>query len=69
MNPTPTPDTDPDLQGEGNYEAARRHRKAEEDFVQSGQVQPAAEAAKPQSPEEAKELADAEAEARARARG
>lgn len=65
MNPK---DPDPDIQGEGNYDAARRHRKAEEDFVQSGKVQPAADAAEPQSPEEAQELRDAEAEGRARAR-
>lgn len=65
MNPQ---DPDPDLQGEGNYDAARRHRQGAEDFVKRGEVQPAAEAAEPKSPEEAQELRDAEAEGRARAR-
>jgi hypothetical protein len=30
------------IQGEGNYEAARRFRKAEEDFARSGKVDKAA---------------------------
>lgn len=30
------------IQGEGNYDAARRFRKAEEDFVKSGKVDKAA---------------------------
>jgi len=31
-----------DLQGEGNYDAARRYRKAQEDFAKSGKVDKAA---------------------------
>lgn len=53
---------DPALQGEGNYTAARRHRKAEEDFVKSGQVEQAAEAAEPQNEQEAQEMRKAEDE-------
>jgi len=33
---------DSDLQGEGNYDAARRYRKAQEDFAKSGKVDKAA---------------------------
>ncbi len=33
---------DDQIQGEGNYDAARRFRKAEEDFVKSGKVDKAA---------------------------
>jgi hypothetical protein len=33
------------IQGEGNYDAARRYRKAQEDFAKSGKVDKAAHAA------------------------
>jgi hypothetical protein len=29
----------PDIQGEGNYAAARRYRKAQEDFAENGPVE------------------------------
>jgi hypothetical protein len=29
----------PDIQGEGDYDAARRYRKAQEDFAQTGPVE------------------------------
>ena len=56
----PDPDLDPALQGEGNYSAARRHRKSAEAFVKTGKVPRAARAAAPQSPADARELLDAE---------
>lgn len=58
----------PALQGEGNYTAARRHRESVEGFVQSGRVEPAARQAAPNSPDEAKQMQDAEAEGRSHAR-
>ena len=61
-------DDDPELQGEGNITAARRHRKSAEDFVESGQVQPAADNAAPADAAEAQKLRDAEAEGRAHAK-
>jgi hypothetical protein len=56
------------LQGEGNYDAARRHRKSVEDFVESGEVERSARDAAPRSAEEAKELRDAEQQGRAPAK-
>ena len=51
---------DPALQGEGNYTAARRHRKSAESFVKSGQVGPAARAAAPKNEAEARAMKAAE---------
>lgn len=59
---------DPELQGEGNYTAARRHRKSVERFVDSGDVERAARDAAPASDEEARELREAEEAGRAHAR-
>lgn len=48
------------LQGEGNYDAARRHRESAEKFVKSGAVEPAAREAAPHNIDEAREMRDAE---------
>ena len=48
------------LQGEGNYDAARRHRQSAEKFVKSGAVEPAARAAAPHDIDDARALRDAE---------
>jgi hypothetical protein len=56
------------VQGEGDYEAARRHRESAENFVQSGRVAPAAEEAAPADGAEARELEEAEREGRSHAR-
>lgn len=61
------PDGD-ELQGEGDYRAARRYRAAAERYANSGDVPRAARAAAPHDPEEAADMAEAEAEGRARAR-
>ena len=34
-----TPKPDPDIQGEGNYDAARRYRQGQETFAKSGEVE------------------------------
>jgi len=62
------PDGDTPLQGEGDYEAARRHRESVEAFVAAGRVEPAARAAAPDSAQEAQDLQQAEAEGRAHAK-
>ena len=49
-----------DIQGEGNYDATRRYDKATRDFVEAGKVEEAAQAAKPNSPEEAEQMKEAE---------
>ena len=59
---------DPQMQGEGNYTAARRHRESVESFVKSGRVEPAARQAAPDTPEQAQQMQDAEAEGRSHAR-
>jgi len=67
-HPTPPAD-DKALQGEGNYDATRRYDKAAREFVQSGQVDGAARAARPTSTEEAEALRRAESEGKSHSKG
>ena len=48
------------VQGEGDYEAARRFRKAENEFVQSGKVDEGVRKAPPESAEVERDLEKAE---------
>ena len=48
------------VQGEGDYEAGRRFRKAENGFVQSGKVDEAARKSPPESAEQQREMEQAE---------
>ena len=57
------------VQGEGDYEAARRYDKSVEDFARSGKVDEAAQAAAPQSPQQASELERAEREGASHSKG
>lgn len=57
------------VQGEGDYEAARRYDKAAHDFAESGKVEEAARQARPATPEEADELRRAEREAKSHSKG
>jgi hypothetical protein len=57
------------VQGEGDYEAARRYRKRSEDYQLNNDVEKAALRAAPQSGAEAEELQAAEAAGRKRAKG
>jgi len=57
-----------DLQGEGNYEAARRYRKSAEQFVADGRVDQAAHDAKPDDAAQAQAMKDAEASGRQHAK-
>lgn len=59
---------DEELQGEGDYRAARRYRASAERYARSGEASRAARAAAPRDADEAADMADAEAEGRARAR-
>jgi hypothetical protein len=56
------------VQGEGDYRAARRHRRAAERFVRTVDVARAARAASPRTEAEATEMTEAEAKGRSRAR-
>lgn len=57
------------VQGEGNYGAAREYNKATRDFVESGKVEGAADAAAPQNEQERQKLEQAEAEGKSRIAG
>ena len=60
---------DPKIQGEGDYEAARRHRKRVSEFIENNDVEKAAVRAAPDTAAEAQELEDAEAEGKSHAKG
>lgn len=57
------------IQGEGDYDAARRYDKSARDFAQSGKVGPAADRAAPRNDGEAQELERAEEAGKSRAKG
>ena len=50
----------PDVQGEGDYEAARRYGKEVKDYVESADIDKAAHDAAPKSPDEQREMDEAE---------
>ena len=56
------------IQGEGDYDAARRYNESTREHAHSGKVDEAAEAARPKTPAEAAELERAEEAGRARAK-
>ncbi len=58
-----------EVQGEGDYDAARRYDKAAREFAQSGKVDEAAHNAKPTSPAEAEAMRRAESEGKSHAKG
>ena len=58
----------PDMQGEGNRDAAREYNESQREFAQSGQVDQAAREAEPRSEEERREMERAEREGRSHAR-
>ena len=58
-----------EVQGEGDYEAARRYDKAARDFAESGKVEPAAHDAAPESAAQAEEMKRAEEIGKSRSKG
>ncbi len=64
-----TPTDKDQVQGEGDYDAARRYDKASREFAESGKVQPAAHDAAPATESEAKDLERAEAEGMSHSKG
>jgi hypothetical protein len=58
-----------EVQGEGNYEASRRHQRAAHDFAAGHDTEKLAREAAPRSAEEKAELERAEREGRAHAAG
>ena len=59
----------PAVQGEGDYQAARRYNESVESYVKNNDVEEAARAAEPTSAEETRDLLEAEREGRAHAKG
>jgi hypothetical protein len=59
----------PEVQGEGNYDAARKFNEAERKFVDEGKVEQAAADAAPKSDAEVEELTRAEEIGRERSKG
>jgi len=68
MQAEQTPQEPPE-HGEGNYRAGRRYNDATKSFVDQGKVEPAAEQAAPDTPQEAGELEAAEREGRSHSKG
>jgi hypothetical protein len=59
---------DPRIQGEGDYESARRYRKDVKRFVEENDTEELAREAEPHNEQEAGEMLDAEREGRSRSK-
>lgn len=57
-----------DLQGEGNYTAAKEYDDATRSFIKKGKVEEAARNAAPKNDQEAREMQEAEEKGRAHAK-
>jgi hypothetical protein len=57
------------VQGEGDYQAARRFRKRSEEYVENNDIEKAALRAAPETSQEAEDLKAAEAAGKKRAKG
>lgn len=57
------------VQGEGDYRAARRHRRDVQEFVATSDTEKLARAAAPRSEAEQQQMLEAERQGRARAKG
>ena len=57
------------VQGEGDYDAARRYRKDVQDFVQTGQADEAAREAQPDDASQAAEMESAERTGKSHSKG
>jgi len=62
-------DKDSQVQGEGDYRAARRHRSKVQQFVATSDTGQLAREAAPRSEAEGQEMLEAERQGRARAKG
>lgn len=62
-------DKETQVQGEGDYRAARRHRSKVQQFVATSDTEKLARDAAPRSETEQKEMLEAERQGRARAKG
>jgi hypothetical protein len=58
----------PNVQGEGDYDAARRYRNDVKEFLDKDEVDKAAHEAAPKSPDELREMEEAERAGRSRSK-
>ena len=65
---TPSTNRPNEMQGEGNYTAAKEYDDATSNFVKAGKVDKAARDAKPRNAQEEREMLEAEESGRARAK-
>jgi hypothetical protein len=63
------PQSESDVQGEGDYRSARKYNQAAHEFAESGKVEQAARDAAPRDNAERNEMSQAEAEGRSHAKG
>ena len=69
FQPKPAAQKKDQQMGEGSYEASRDYQKRTEDYLKKADVEADAEAAKPRSEQEARDLAQAEEEGRSHSKG
>jgi hypothetical protein len=69
FQPKPAGQSGQQQMGEGSYEATRDYQKNIKDYLKDADVGADAEAAKPRSEQEARELDEAEKEARSHSKG
>ena len=69
FQPKPTAQKKEQQMGEGSYEASRDFKQRAEEYMKKADVEADAEAAKPRSEEEARELEKAEEEGRSHSKG
>ena len=62
------PKVNPDLQGEGNYTAAKEYDEATRKFIKAGKVDEAVKKAAPKNAKEEREMLEAEAKGRSHAK-
>jgi hypothetical protein len=65
----PKPEATGQQMGEGSYEGSRDYKQRTEEYLKKNDVQKDAEAAKPRSEEEAREMEQAEKEGRSHSKG
>jgi hypothetical protein len=69
FQPKPTAQKREQQIGEGSYEASRDYKQRAEEYMKKADVEADAEAAKPRSEEEARDLKQAEEEGRSHSKG
>jgi hypothetical protein len=69
LQPKPAAQPRPQQMGEGSYEASKDYKERTEEYLKKADVEADAQAAKPRSEQEARELEKAEEEGRSHSKG